>query len=352
MTISADVRTSSLPRPRLSPREDLLTVTFSAWLILGLFVDGWAHNNHRPESFFTPWHGLFYSGFAATAAWMWSRYRRHGGVPVGYGLGFAGVLCFAAGGVADMLWHIAFGVEVDLEALLSPTHLVLFASGLLVLSSPLRAAWSKPDDGPPPLSRFLPPLLSTTLVTATIAFFLMEFSPFLTNTATARPYRFVAENVDPDIGGWLTEKLQLQGFAAILLTTLILVGPVLMLLRRWRTPTGSFTIQFTVVAVLVSALQGFDLGPTVIAGAVGGFTADMLARRLQPSRSVTTVLRVVGGVVPAVMWLAYFGVLAVFRSVGWSVELWAGITVMSSLLGLGLAMLMTLPGVPQPVAGS
>jgi hypothetical protein len=35
-------------------------------------------------------------------------------------------------------------------------------------------------------------------------------------------------------------------------------------------------------------------------------------------------------------------VLATFYSVGWSVELWSGITVMSGLAGLGLATLMTL----------
>jgi putative effector of murein hydrolase LrgA (UPF0299 family) len=48
-----------------------------------------------------------------------------------------------------------------------------------------------------------------------------------------------------------------------------------------------------------------------------------------------------------VLWLAYFALLAVFYTVGWSVEFWAGITVMSSLAGLALAVLMTLEG-PQP----
>ena len=54
------------------------------------------------------------------------------------------------------------------------------------------------------------------------------------------------------------------------------------------------------------------------------------------------MLRVVGFAVPVVLWLAYFAVLAAFYSVGWSAELWSGITVMSGLAGLGLATLMTL----------
>ncbi len=56
------------PRPRLRPGEELLTVLLATWLIIGLFLDGWAHDNvPELESFLTPWHAVFYSGFVATA---------------------------------------------------------------------------------------------------------------------------------------------------------------------------------------------------------------------------------------------------------------------------------------------
>ena len=337
MAITADRQARSLrDERRLSPREDLLTVLFSAWLIGGIFVDGWAHNNDKPESFFTPWHGLFYSGFLATAVWMLSRYQRHGRIPVGYGWGFVGLALFGAGGVADMAWHLAFGVEVDLEALLSPTHLVLFVSGILIVSSPLRAAWS--DAGQRSLP--LPALLSTTIATATVAFFYMHFSPFLTDAMRAEPYAF-ARTLDRG-GGWLTDELQLEGFAAILFTTVILIAPTLLLLRRWRLPKGSLTLMFGVIVAMDSALLGFEMKETIVAGVVAGFAADLLAQALQPKSSPATVLRVVGLAVPMVLWLTYFAVLATFYSVGWSVELWSGIAVMSGLAGLGLATLMTL----------
>ena len=309
---------------------------FSAWLIGGIFVDGWAHNNDKPESFFTPWHGLFYSGFVATAAWMVSRYQRHGRIPVGYGWGFAGLALFGAGGAGDMVWHMAFGVEVDLEALLSPTHLVLFLSGILIVTSPLRAAWS--DAGQRSLP--LPALLSTTILTATVMFFHMHLSPFLTDAMQAEPYRF-AGTLDRG-GGWLADELQLEGFSAILITTLILIAPTLLLLRRWRLPAGSLTLLFGVVVAMDSALLGFEMQETIAAGVVAGIAGDLLVRALQPTRPPTTVLRIVGFAVPVVLWLTYFAVLAAFYSVGWSVELWSGITVMSGLAGLGLAVLMTL----------
>jgi hypothetical protein len=100
--------------------------------------------------------------------------------------------------------------------------------------------------------------------------------------------------------------------------------------------------MFSVVVVMDCALLGFEMPETILAGVIAGLAGDTLVQALQPSRSPATVLRVVGFAVPVALWLTYFGVLATFYSVGWSVELWSGITVMSGLAGLGLAVLMTL----------
>ena len=72
---------------------DWLMAGLGAWLIGGLYLDGWAHI-HVPnlESFFTPWHAVLYSGYlagaAALGATFW-RYRRQGAprstaLPPGY----------------------------------------------------------------------------------------------------------------------------------------------------------------------------------------------------------------------------------------------------------------------------
>jgi len=334
-------------------------MVFAAWLIGGLFVDGWAHNNDKPETFFTPWHALFYSGFVATASWMiWMVQRRRaagatgwaGSVPVGYGLGLAGVATFATGGLFDMVWHLVFGIEVDLEALLSPSHMVLFAGGLLVTTSPLRSAWHDPSSRAPGFRVFLPALLSATLATATVAFFLMVFSPFLTGAMTDGPYRYAAHFVaDRDLASWLVEEVQLEGYAAVLVTTLVLLGPALLLIRRWTVPFGTFAFLFGAVATMSAAIESFDFGPAFLAPLVGGLVGDGLYRRLRPSAARPWAVRAWAAVVPAVMWLAYFGLLATFRSVGWSVELWAGVTGMTGLAGFGLALCSTPPPVPAPV---
>ncbi|MGH9279600.1 MAG: hypothetical protein ACRD12_16055, partial [Acidimicrobiales bacterium] len=328
-------------RPRATRGENLLTVLFASWLIAGVFIDGWAHNNDKPETFFTPWHGVFYSGFLATAAWMgWMVQRRRAAgapgrsaVPIGYGIGLVGVAMFALGGVFDMTWHEIFGIEVDLEAILSPSHLILFLGGILVITSPLRAAWADTSVTTPTFREFLPTLLSMTLATATVGFFMMVFAPTMSSAVERGPHDFIAHEfaARPGIAQWMVEEVQLEGYAAILLTTLILIAPVLYLARRWTLPFGTITFLFGVVSTLVASIESFDQGLTFAAAVVAGLAGDLLYRRL-PLRAVATA-------VPVVMWLAYFAILAVTSDVGWSVELWSGVAVMSGLAGLALSVM-------------
>ena len=314
-------------------------MVFATWLIVGIFVDGWAHNNDKPETFFTPWHALFYTGFLATAVWMtWTVQRRRAAgatglaaVPVGYGLGLAGVAVFAAGGVFDLTWHQIFGIEVDLEALLSPSHLVLFCGALLVVTSPLRSAWHDPSSRAPGFRQFLPALLSTTLCTAMVAFIFMVLSPFLSGAVTEGPYRFAAFALgDADLAYWFVEEVQLEGYAAILVTTLILLAPALLLMRRWTLPFGTFTFLFGAVGLLSAGIESFDWGPGFMAAPLAGLVGDVLYRRMRPSPERPWPMRAWAAVVPAVLWLAYFALQAAFESVGWSVELWSGVIVMSA----------------------
>lgn len=129
---------------RSSPRQDAVSVVAGAWLVAALFSDGWAHHNvPELEGFFTPWHGALYAGLVANAGWLvflgrQGRWRWYQFLPVGYGWGAIGLGVFAIGGVADMAWHLTFGVEAGIDALLSPSHLVLLSGGMLILTGPLR----------------------------------------------------------------------------------------------------------------------------------------------------------------------------------------------------------------------
>ena len=48
-------------------RRDLVTELLGLWLLLTVFLDGWAHINLPSlETFFTPWHAALYLGMLAT----------------------------------------------------------------------------------------------------------------------------------------------------------------------------------------------------------------------------------------------------------------------------------------------
>jgi Tol biopolymer transport system component len=150
--------TTDQPKPRTSVRLDWTLAALSVWLIGGFYVDLWAHAHGRvDDTFFTPWHALLYLG-AASFVVVLGAVAISGtprGVPVRdvlpgpYRMSFLGGLLFGVAGVLDLAWHTVFGFEVNVEALLSPTHLLLATSGMLMLGGPLRSASARlADVGP------------------------------------------------------------------------------------------------------------------------------------------------------------------------------------------------------------
>jgi hypothetical protein len=317
-------------------KEDLVTSVLALWLIAGLFVDGWAHRNLSAlETFFTPWHALFYSGFTATALWMVYLVRKHSGVPVGYRIGIIGVGVFALGGIGDLVWHSVFGIEISLDALLSPTHLVLLSGILLILTSPIRSSWHRPTPRATPWGQIFPALLSTTLVIALLQFFFLYASGW-TSELPGVPFQ---PNDD--------EFLAAYGVLEVLISTAIMFGGVLVLLKRYRPPPGSFILLFGVVGVLMSALDEFFWPWQMLQMVAVGAVADFLAARIDPDPAAANRFRLFGLLAPVAAWSIRFITFGVFRpNLGWPPEIWGGAIVFAGLLGWGLSVLMTLP--PSP----
>jgi len=166
-------------------RFELTAVLLSFWYLGGLFIDGWAHNHGRTdETFFTAWHAVFYSGFAVVAAFyaytVWSSTNKRipwsKALPKGHHLSLIGVAIFGFGGLVDMIWHETFGVEEDIEALLSPAHLTLALGMFLVFSGAYRAFLyrSKEDRN---WKDWITPTLSMTFTVSVLLFFIQYLSP-------------------------------------------------------------------------------------------------------------------------------------------------------------------------------
>lgn len=266
-------------RPRTSWIDDMVLVLASGWVITGMVLDAWAHTHQRLESFFTPWHGVLYSGFVVLMIWMaWIAlrarlYRRAGeAVPIGYGLGLVGVGIFLVSAVGDGIWHALFGVEVGIEAQFSPTHIGLFLGALLIFTTPLRAAWSSSEPGPAPTMRaFLPAVLSLAWATLLVQFLFLYVSAFREDASSLAPGRPGATLAT--LPAYL-EITRVRGLVSVQVTNLLLLGPLLLVLRRWRPPFGTATLLFGMVAALVAVVDEFARGEMVVVALAGGLAAD------------------------------------------------------------------------------
>jgi hypothetical protein len=67
-TSLARLAVSDRETPTGGVRYDWLMIAVLVWLLIGAYLDSWAHG-HVPnlETFFTPWHGVLYSGYFAVA---------------------------------------------------------------------------------------------------------------------------------------------------------------------------------------------------------------------------------------------------------------------------------------------
>lgn len=346
-----DLAHTRTKQPLSGLRFDWLMIVLSTYFLTGLAVDGWAHA-HVPqlETFFTPWHAIFYSGFLIVALGLGVTVinnHRHGypwlqAIPAGYELSVLGLGIFAVGGVGDMIWHILFGIEVNVEAVLSPTHLILATGMALILTGPLRAAWQRPDAGTAQGWRaLLPAILSLTLLFSLLTFFTEYAHPFVSRWALAEPGPSRFEQF----------YMPVLGIASILLQSAILMSFVLFLVRRWRLPIGTFTLIFTLNMAVMSVFTRNGLVEAVPVALLAGIVADVLYQTLKPSEERAEALRVFAFAVPMSLYLLYFLSLLLIgaqrhQTITWSIHLWLGSTVIAGIIGLLLSYLMIPPRKP------
>jgi hypothetical protein len=319
-----------------TPTEDLVTVVLATLLIGGVLSDAWAHTNLGGlESFFTPWHALLYSGYALTAAWtFWLGYRRRtqapqwwrNGWPAGYGLGALGAAGFAVAGVLDMIWHSIFGVEITLDIILSPSHLLLTLSGTLLVTSPLRSWWATGT-----ARRRAPTGIAALALGSIFGVLLLSHSTAFRSTAPTHPYDFVIgspSHIDASYGS-----------ARYLATTMILLVPVLLVYRR-RSVLGVATA--TVGAIFLFNLATAQFPATLIAVALGAtagaLVVDLLAMRLDAVRGPDAPMRlpIVGALFGALFTAGHLLGLQVADGIAWPVELWTGNIVLAAVAGTAL----------------
>jgi len=349
-----------------SLRFDWIMVVVSVWWLGGLFIDGWAHSNiPQLETFFTPWHAVFYSGYLAvgltllvrllqnmrlatrdadSAAPSWNEVVRHNladrrwlkAIPVGYELTLLGLVIFGISGVGDLTWHVILGIERNTEALLSPTHLGLALGIGLALSGPLRAAWRRA--GSVTSWRQLgPAILSLTFTFSLLTFFTEYASPLIT------PMPIIEQRGSAS-----------DGITSILLTTALMMGFMLLTLRRWHLPLGTFTFMLGLNGALMTAFFPPALLISFPTALLGGLAADLLYRFLRPSLDQPASVHLFAFLVPVMFYILYFADLAIvgpntapfFSGIIWTTPFWAGAPVIAGIASFLLSYVMIPPSSP------
>ncbi len=327
---------------------DILAVVTSGLFLLGLFLDGWAHNSiPNLETFFTPWHAVLYSGYFSVAILIGiTQYRNVGkgyawsrALPRGYGLSLLGVTLFFIGGAGDMVWHTVFGIEQNLEALFSPTHLLLATGAFLFMAGPLRSAWQR--TGLHGWRDLFPAILSVTLLFTLFSFF-TQYANVFGNAGVMNM---------PAPGGSSRYFTEVASIVYILVPAALMMGSLFFLMRRWQLPFGSATLMFTFNALLMLLMRiNFNdhYWLIIVAAALGGLLADILIARLQPSAARPNALRVFAFVVPVVYFLLTLGAIALSgpRGLWWEIHTWLGVPFIAGAIGIGLSFLLVPPPIP------
>ncbi len=321
----------------MSDRRFSLVVSLLGLLFVGgVYVDGWAHNHDRvDDSFFTPWHGLLYSTYLVVAVVMLAPVlkRRAAGsawrdaVPDGYLLSLVGVAFFLFAGIGDMVWHTLFGVEEDLAALLSPTHLLLASSGILMGTGPYLAGMRAPGRG---WNGAAPAVLTSLALMSFVVFMTQFMNPYSELWPTQR---WLLYNPSADEIG---QALPAAGFVWY---SVVLSGFVLVLASRDRLPIGAAGLLVAGGAAL-AVTQGDDYWlaiPALIA-------AVILEVVIALTRNRRFAFRILSGAVAGIPIAIHMAALALFEEVVWPVHLWAGTPVIAALMGMLVGLAVVSPG--------
>ena len=315
-----------------SKRFEWTMLSLAMWCFTGLCIDVWAHKHlNLEETFFTPWHAVWYSGFAAYSSYivfvLWG--LNDGGIPKsisavkeffssmpkGYSVGVVGMILFIVSGFGDMLWHTFLGIEGGTDILLSPTHLGLAGGLILSLLVPVMAAWHQPERVKT-LGDQLPVIVGLSGAWGVITVF-TSYSHHL-----SLPYNQMCEGC----GNAVNSGLQ-TGIVAVLLQAIILSGFIHYFMKKFKPVPGTFTTMFLVHTIVIIACAPGKLGEAwkhALTPILSGIALDILYALFSNRNRIFAFII---GAIPVSIWLVTIATIGGkgLDLMGWSVHATAGV---------------------------
>lgn len=295
---------------------------------VGLFGDIARHVSDTAaldgSDFLSGWHLVLYGGVTGVALVLGALALRRGPraplrlLPTAtYGLG---TLCL--GGVADAVWHEAFGVEAAFEALVSPPHLLILLGLVLLVVAPV-GALARGTDSPLDGVESVVLALSVTSLLLVVSLFTGYLTPLIGGS------EFQAGTYTEPLVGTSTNEYDLARGLAVGLWFSALVSLTVVVVRARAAPVvGTWTIAFGFLGVAPLAATGEVAAPITVGLVVYGLVSDVGCLRPRPHPLLT-------GAAAAAMWAALFAITARRGDLLWSRALWSGVIATGFLVGAG-----------------
>lgn len=352
---------------------DWMVLGLGLWCFTGMATDGWGHlHGAVDDSFFTPWHAIWYSGFTAYASFItFALWRLHdgpipltpsavkeflGAMPAGWSASVWGMIIFSLGGFGDMLWHTFLGIEGGTDILLSTTHIMLVIGLSLTLMAPFWAAWNDNLSGTSGLKSQLPMLFAIGAVWSIFTLFTNY-----THHQTLSYNDICASLPTCNQGNIGLER----GVSAILIQSVIISSVVLLFMRRWRPTFGTFSVLLGVNGLAIAAFAPGELKASwkhFIAPLLTGLILDLAYRQIDPISN--NRIRFFAFLVPSTQVLVWMLVLLsntgwayssagdypVMAPLGWSVHATIGVIFISGCIGVLMSIISNPPKLPSALA--
>ena len=256
--------------PKVGERfYDVIILVLGFWCLGGLLIDAFAHiAGQVDDTFFTEWHAVWYSGATAYGAYIFYAVMPEGGVremlrrPFGvlsdvapeHRPGVWGIIVFFISGFGDMIWHETLGVESNLDILLSPTHIGLFAGLMLSVTGPLWSAWADPKSGVNGLRSQALPIFGLGAAWCVVLLIVRYTHPWIMGIneyCYTAEYSYTCWNSDYNTA-------LATGMRALLIHAALTSAVLLLFLRRWTPAPGSLAVLVSFHALGTWVYAEFD----------------------------------------------------------------------------------------------
>ncbi|HVA29162.1 MAG TPA: hypothetical protein VNF68_13350 [Candidatus Baltobacteraceae bacterium] len=306
----------------------------SVWITSGFFLDAWAHFNVPIETFFTPYHAMFYSGIFAMIALLAAYWLRHRGLPPGYRFAMLGIPVFLLAGIGDLTWHTLLGIEQGVDAVMSPTHQAL-GVGIAILSSG-------------PIGSVLADRANSKTLRTQLPF-VLSLAAWLTLAHFATSYVFdpgAGRTGIPIVQGTLApvyDKIAIGALVTIF-QSVLMSAFALWMVGRIRLAPGSFTIFYVLGNISIAwafTNQSPLLATTLVQSLVAGIVADALVARYDPSPERPGAYRIFAIGVPLAYAGAYLLSTALRDGLWWDANEAFGVWMSCGIAGFALSLIGT-----------